>query len=195
MKKILLMMALIVGIFSSSARDNYSHDVNSLPVAARTMLKNNFKAAVNHIKIEKELGRIHEYEVVLNDGSEITFDHSGNWKDVEMGKNKAVPTALVPVGIATYVNQHQNKSKVIGIEKKKSGYEVELANGVEIKFDSNGKFISYEYSVKIGRIPAGANGLTRPSAPASFVGRDVTYVNKCDKDIEKRNYICIFTMR
>lgn len=144
MKKFLFVLAMIAVIFSVSARDNYSHDINSLPIAARTTLKNNFKATVNHIKIEKELGRISEYEVVLNDGSEITFDHNGNWKDIEMRKDRAVPAAFIPVAISSFVKEHQKKALIIGIEKKRSGYEVELSNGCEIKFNSDGKFLHYD---------------------------------------------------
>lgn len=84
MKKILLIMAVIVGVFSASARDTYSGDVNVLPTAARTILKNNFKSDVNHIKIDKDFGRVSEYDVILNDGSEISFDRNGNWKDIEV---------------------------------------------------------------------------------------------------------------
>lgn len=144
MKKILLILAVIVGVFSASARDTYSHDVKVLPVAAQTVLKNNFKADVSHIKIEKDWGRISEYDVVLTDGSEISFDSKGNWKDIEMRRDASVPKALVPAAITEFVKQNQKNAKVTGIEKKRSGYEVELSNGVEMKFNSDGKFVRYD---------------------------------------------------
>lgn len=144
MKKILFILAMVVGVFAASARDTYSHDINVLPVAAQTTIKNNFKADVSHIKIDKDLGRISEYDVVLTDGTEITFDRNGNWKDVEVRRNGAVPTALVPTEIATYVKQNQKNTTVTGIEKKKSGYEVELSNGIEMKFNAKGQFIKYD---------------------------------------------------
>lgn len=134
----------MLGVLSVSARDNYSHDVNVLPVAAQTILKNNFKAQVNHIKIEKEWGKIREYEVILTDGSEISFDSKGNWKDIEVRKNASVPSALVPKAISTYVKQNQKKVNITGIEKNRNGYEVELSNGVEMKFNSEGKFLRYD---------------------------------------------------
>lgn len=137
-------MAMLVGIVSVSAREKYSHDINTLPAAAQTTVKNNFKASVSHIKIEKELGRVSEYDVVLTDGSEITFDRNGNWKDVEVRKNGSVPASFVPAEIAKYIKQTQKNVKVIGIEKKKSGYEVELSNGVDMKFNSKGEFLRYD---------------------------------------------------
>lgn len=144
MKKILVFLAMITAIVAASARDSYSHDVNVLPVAAQTVLKNNFKAGVSHIKIDKTLGKVTEYDVVLTDGSEITFDKNGNWKDVEVRKGASVPGAFVPDAIKTYVKQNQKNSKIIGIEKNRSGYEVELTNGVEMKFNSAGQFLRYD---------------------------------------------------
>lgn len=144
MKRLLLIMALLVGIFSASARNNYSHDVNILPIAAQTILKNNFKSGVSHIKIEKDWGKVSEYDVVLTDGSEITFDKNGNWKDVEVKVGNSVPSVFVPSAIQAYVKENQKKTKIVGIEKNRSGYEVELSNGVEMKFNSEGKFLRYD---------------------------------------------------
>lgn len=144
MKKLLLLFALLTAAFCASARDNYSHDVTVLPTAARTQLKNNFKAKVSHIKIEKDFGRITEYDVVLTDGSEITFDSKGNWKDIEVRQNTSVPRALIPAAIASYVKANQKNTKIVGIEKHRSGYDVELSNGVEMKFNADGKFIRYD---------------------------------------------------
>lgn len=138
------MLLLMVGIFSVSARDNYSHDVNVLPKAAQVILKNNFKADVSHIKIDKDWGKISEYDVVLTDGSEISFDRNGNWKDIEVRANASVPDNLIPPTILSYVKQTQKNVKITGIEKNRSGYEVELSNGVEMKFNSAGKFLKFD---------------------------------------------------
>ena len=144
MKKLLLIIAVIMGVFSLQARDTYSHDVKILPAAAQTTLKNNFKSDVSHIKIDKSWGKISEYDVVLTDGSEITFDSHGNWKDIEVRGNGSVPKAFIPSSISDYVKQNQRNANIIGIEKKKSGYDVELSNGVEMKFNAKGQFLKYD---------------------------------------------------
>lgn len=144
MKKLVILLAVILGIFTASARDNYSHDSAILPNSAQTILKNNFKAGVSHIKIEKDFGKIKEYDVVLNDGTEVTFDSHGNWKDIEVRQNASVPSTLVPKAISEYVKLNQKKVKITGIEKNRSGYEVELSNGVEMKFNSEGQFLRYD---------------------------------------------------
>lgn len=145
MKKILLALAMIVGIgISASARDNYSHDVNVLPAAARTVLKANFKSDVSVIKIDKDFGRVSKYEVVLTDGSEVTFDRNGNWKDIESPMAGAVPAKMVPKGISDFVRSNQKNTRIVGIERDRGGYEVELSNGVDMKFDKNGRFLKYD---------------------------------------------------
>ncbi len=144
MKKLFLLLEVFLGIATASARNNYSHDINILPETAQTVLKENFKADVSHIKIGKEFGRIREYDVVMTDGSEISFDKHGNWKEVEVGQSTSVPTALIPNPIKTFVNENQKKAKVTGIEKKNYGYDVELSNGQDVKFTEKGKFIRYD---------------------------------------------------
>lgn len=143
MKKLLLVFAFLLSVFVMQGRDNYTHDVSKLPVAARTVLKNNFKAGVSHIKIEKDLGRVSEYEVVLNDGTEITFDKDGNWKEIEVSSQKSIPKNFVPQVISDYVKKAQKNAKITGIEKSRKGFEVELSNGVEMKFDTKGNFLRY----------------------------------------------------
>lgn len=143
MKKILFIIALILGAASASATRNYSRDMNILPDTAKEVISQNFKSPVSHIRIGREFGRIREYDVVLKDGSEIYFDKRGVWKEIEVGEASAVPTALVPHPIQSYVKDH-HKTRVVGIEKTNSGFDVELSNGQEIKFTEKGKFIRYD---------------------------------------------------
>lgn len=145
MKKILTLLAMFVGVVCfASARDIYAHDASVLPAAAQTTLKNNCKAGVSVVKIDKDFGRISEYEVVLTDGTEVTFDHNGNWKDVEVGIKSSVPKGFIPAAIANYIAKNQPKVRVIGIEKSSRGYEVDLSNGVEMKFDAAGNFLRFD---------------------------------------------------
>lgn len=144
-KRILIALVAVAAVSASAmARDTYSRDASSLPKAAQTTLKNNFKANISVVKIEKELGRVSEYEVILNDGTEISFDRDGNWKDIEVAATKSVPSAFIPAAITQYIKTAQPNQKVIGISKERKGYEVELTNGVEMKFDKQGKFLRYD---------------------------------------------------
>ena len=146
MKKILLaVIIMLTACVAAYARDRYAHDASVLPPAAQNFLKTYFnKADVSIVKIDKELGRVSEYEVILDNGSEVTFDRSGNWKEVEMSKSASVPKGIVPESIAGYVKANHKNAHVVGVEKNNHGYEVELSDGIEIKFDLNGKFKRYD---------------------------------------------------
>lgn len=144
-KKILLTIAIVLGLSTAAmARDTYAHDASVLPQAAQTTLKNNMKAKVSVVKIEKTLGRVEEYEVIMNDGTEVTFDRDGNWQNVEVNRNSSVPSGFVPKAIAEFVKKNHSGQKIIGIEKDRKGYEVEITNGIDMKFDRDGNFLRYD---------------------------------------------------
>lgn len=144
-KKLLIALVVLIGASATAvAGDTYSHDVSVLPQAAQTILAQHFKANVSVVKIDKDYGRVSEYEVILTNGTEISFDRNGNWKNVEVGANATIPSAFIPSQIAEYVKANMSGKKIVGIEKKRSGYDVELSNGVDMKFDKDGQFIRYD---------------------------------------------------
>lgn len=144
MKKLILIIAIVLGVLNVSAKDRYSHDAGILPESAQAMLEDNFKSKVNHIKVGKQFGYIREYDVVMTDGAEIKFDKHGNWQDIEVNRASTVPVDLVPNPINNFVKKNQGNAKVTGIEKKNFGYEVELSNGVDMLFTEKGKFVRYD---------------------------------------------------
>lgn len=145
MKKLLLAFALILGSMTAlSAKDKYAHDASVLPESARSTIASNFKAAVSLVKIDKGIGGIHEYEVILTDGTEISFDKNGNWDNVETSRHTSVPGGFIPAGVKDYVARQHAGTKIVGIDKERNGYEVELSNGIDMKFDKSGKFIRYD---------------------------------------------------
>lgn len=144
-RKLLIAIIAILSVsVSATARDTYARDASVLPKSAQTILANNFKSKVSIVKIDKSFGRVSEYEVVLTDGTEITFDRNGNWDNIEVANTGAIPSALIPEAISGYVKKNQPGQKIIGIDKERSGYEIELSNGVEIKFDHQGQFVRYD---------------------------------------------------
>ena len=135
--------ALMLGLTACSAK-NVSHDASILPTKARELISQNFTSAISLVEEEKNFGKVTEYEVNLTDGSEITFNHSGEWTSVDTPNNIPVPAGLVPTAIAKYVAQKHQGALIVGIEKEKKGFEVELSNGVDISFDKAGNFLSYD---------------------------------------------------
>ena len=145
LKRIIMGLAIMfVGALSASASDTLTRDASTLPTVARELISKNFKAGISLIKIDKTLGHIDEYDVVLTDGTEISFDNKGNFKEVETAEAKAVPNGLVPAGITTYIATSHKGQHIVSLERKRNGWEVELSNGIDIRFDKNGTFLRYD---------------------------------------------------
>lgn len=110
--------------------------VKDLPVPARNIVKNHFKGR-KIVKAERESGLSGvTYEVILNNGDEITFNSKGGWVDIDC-KAGTVPFSVIPVAIANYVKQNYSGVPIQKIERGRVNYEVELSNGVEIYFDKS----------------------------------------------------------
>lgn len=142
MKKLVtLMLCLCLCACVAFARTNISRNVADLPSAAQSMLKTHFgKTGVNHIKIDhKTLGGT-DYDVILNNGTEIEFDSNGNWKEIDCGQT-AVPAKLILPAIQKYVNTNYAGTKIVQIEIERNKYKIELSNGLDLEFSRNGKFL------------------------------------------------------
>ena len=84
-----------------------------------------------------------DYEVYLANGTKVEFTLQGEWKEVKC-PGSAVPAAIIPAAISKYVKANFPNSTIVKIDKKYSGYDIELNNDMELKFDKNGRFLSYD---------------------------------------------------
>ena len=117
--------------------------VEQLPAPAKTFVKKYFpQATIEYATKDTEfMGTT--YEVRLSDGTEVDFDKKGNWDNVDC-KTKAVPASLVPAAIAQYVRAHYPNTVIVKIDKERGGYEIELSNDLDLKFNSKGKLIGID---------------------------------------------------
>ncbi|MEE0978255.1 MAG: PepSY-like domain-containing protein [Muribaculaceae bacterium] len=145
MKKLaslLLAMLMVAGI--ASARDRISRDMSTLPAAAQQIIKTHFgKTGVNHIKIDSKTFGGEEYDVILNNGTEIEFDQSGNIKEIDCG-SRAIPDQLILKPIRDFVAKNFKGQKIVAMEVKRNRYEIELLSGQELEFDRAGKFLKVD---------------------------------------------------
>ncbi len=114
-----------------------------LPDAARSFINEYFaENTISYIKKDRGLANI-SYEVVLQDGTEIEFDKSGNWDSIDCKRN-AVPAGLVPDAIPEYVQVNFPGQLIVKIDREAFGYEIELSSDLELKFDKNGKMLEID---------------------------------------------------
>lgn len=138
-KAILLVLITLVASMSMELMAGTPVSSSELPKAAVAFINKHFSADKIR-KVEKDSGRRGlEYEVDMVSGAEIEFTEDGNWKDVKAARGNAVPAAVVPSAIAAYVASNFKGQTIVEISRKRGGYEVELANGTELKLTEDAK--------------------------------------------------------
>ena len=147
MKKMLFAVAalLIAGTSTTAFADGNDRPItlDKLPVAAQTFLKTHFADLTLAFAVEDPKFIGSEYEVTYTDRTEVDFDNDGEWSSVER-RYEAIPASIVPTQIAEYVAKSFNGSFIKKIERNKYTWEVELSNGLEIKFDRQFRVIDID---------------------------------------------------
>lgn len=141
MKKLFAILTLVlIAVGPVAARDRVTHDVNELPAEARVIINKYYpKTGIHHIKIESKLFGGDDYEVVLNNGTEIEFDSKGSLKEIDCGAT-AVPEGLVLKPIRDYVAKNFKGRKIVSLDVDRNSYDVELSDGTDLEFDRSGNF-------------------------------------------------------
>ena len=59
-------------------------------------------------------------------------------------KQGEVPSALVPAFIQNYVRKNHAGIRVVKIERKRTTFEAELSNGLDLTFNSQGQLLKID---------------------------------------------------
>ena len=141
MKKILLssVIAMAACLFacSCSAKDIIVK-VQDLPQTVQSFLAAHF----SNIGVAVAIKDGHEYEIRMDNGWEMEFDNKGQWEKIDCKRDEvpASVTSLIPESIVTYLSSNFEKAFITEITKDHSGYDIELSNGLDLEFSSNGRF-------------------------------------------------------
>ncbi|MBR1620862.1 MAG: PepSY-like domain-containing protein [Prevotella sp.] len=139
----LAMLMLTVGM-TACADNEKVIEFNQLPKAAQNLVNKHFRGKkVALVRVDYD-GMRREYDVTFNDGSKIEFNSKGQWTDIECRTSK-VPSALIPMQISRYVNKNYPATAIKKIEHDRYGYEIELSNGLEIKFNKKMKVTEIDH--------------------------------------------------
>lgn len=146
MKRInyLLIVLSLLSVMACAGNDKITSDTNVLPVSSRQFISDHFKdTPVSHIQIEKNLIRISSYDVILTDGTNVEFNHKGEWKEIKR-HGLPIPQAIIPEVIQGLIKKNYSSNKVVKIEKEIRDYEIKLDNGLEMTFDLKGNLIDID---------------------------------------------------
>ncbi|EAL2856137.1 hypothetical protein A3694_03090 [Campylobacter coli] len=135
--KLKLGLAALLGATVLFARDIIV-PASELPRNAQDFISKNFKTA--QIALVKK--DIDSYDVTLNDGTEIDFIITGEWKDVD-GKYKALPNSIMP-NIMPKISASSN-AQIIEVSREINGYKFELSNQLKIYTDAQGNILGQKF--------------------------------------------------
>lgn len=117
-------------------------NAQALPNAITAFIKQQFpNATVVGVEPDHDHGGL-EYDVYLSDGTQLDFDANNQWEKVEC--MRGVPAFFVPKAIASYVKGTYQNVAITKINKELHGYDIELANGMELSFDRSGRFLGMD---------------------------------------------------
>ena len=144
MKQKALLILAVVGMLTAMAScDDKPVVPAELPASVQQFVQQYFPdQTISYAK--KDLDWFtYTYQVFLVDGTEVSFDTDNQWDKVDTRTNP-VPQAIVPAPIATYVNTSLPNVAIVSIDKESHGYDVDLANGLELKFNKQGALMELD---------------------------------------------------
>lgn len=143
MKKVSsLLLALVMVVALSSCEKEEVVGIEEIPSVGQAFLDEHFgDQTVVSVKREKESSEGGEYEVRLDNGVTVKFDKGGNWEDVDAPVNGSLPTTFILTPIVDYVEAEYPNVGINGIDKERQGFDVELTDGVDLVFDTEGNFV------------------------------------------------------
>lgn len=142
MKKMFLMVLAVFAALPTFA-DERPIQVGQLPEKVRSFVATYFEGTtIDFAQIENRASLV-QYEIVLSDGSELQFNKQGKWTEIKR-KKSAVPSAIIPSKIQTYINVTYPNAFIKEVEHDDRLYELILSNGFKLTFNSSLKLIDID---------------------------------------------------
>ena len=143
MKKSKLFLIAVICMMTQSisaiAQDTFI-STEQLSATIKDFVRQNFPGQIiEYANIEADSDDAN-IEICLNNGIEIDFDMNENWERVDC-YYMSVPRQLIPDMRAIYVDSHFSGEEIVKIDKEIYGYEIELSNGLELKFNHQGELL------------------------------------------------------
>ncbi|MFZ4261216.1 PepSY-like domain-containing protein [Sphingobacterium sp. HJSM2_6] len=138
-----LVFAISLSIGLSKAQEKLIA-YQQLPQPAKNFIEKQFSdLKVSVISLEKELLQGNTFNVLFTNGTSLEFDKKGNWTELD-GKMNPIPAQLIPPTIVSHIQKSFPNNHIVQIKKEKTGYEVELTNGIDLKYNRKGEFIKID---------------------------------------------------
>ncbi len=138
MKKSIIIATMFTLATAAIFADRVVHP-DSIPPRAKSFISQYFSGrSAQYVEAD-----FNEYEVHLNDGTEIQFTGSGDWHEIK--SYMGIPAGVLPPEVGRYAAQVYPNVPIIEAKKEWRGYELKLANRMEMYFDNSGRFLGQKF--------------------------------------------------
>ena len=130
--------AMVLGLlaFASCSDDDKKISYSELPANAKAIIELYFPGQTSVYTEKSKDDGTTNYDVTLNNGTEIEFDKSGNWIYVDCKYTK-LPTGILPDKIADYITEKYPTASAYKVDKEYGGYQVNINNGLKLIFSAD----------------------------------------------------------
>lgn len=141
MKRFILFLLTLPLLQAAYAQTEYTtRDFEILPDAAQNFIRKHFSALTPQQIVIDTKGDINRYEITLHGGIKIEFDHRGKWVKIDCHKT-ALPDSVKASRIREFIEKNYPGQYICLIEREDQGYRIELLNGTNLAFDSDGSYL------------------------------------------------------
>ena len=123
----------------------YAQNINDLPERVSDYIDQNFPTAeIDKVDVNNSWYNMSDsetYEVELANGMELDFNKKGEITEIENDEGEMIPEDVFDRSVRDYVERNYADAVIVNYEIDKDGYDLELEDGRELTFDSEGTFL------------------------------------------------------
>ncbi|MDL2239686.1 PepSY-like domain-containing protein [Bacteroidales bacterium OttesenSCG-928-L14] len=143
MKRLSFIIILLLTVqLSAKASNDKAITFEELPVQSQQFIKQHFaNQTIALIKMDCDI-LDKSYEVIFTNGNKVEFNRRGDWKEIFC---KQMPEEVIPSEIKKYVLKNYPNNAIVKIERESRGrHEIDLQNGLSLKFDAQYNLIDID---------------------------------------------------
>ena len=143
MKRIIALI-LSLSVFALSAKaDDKPIDYEQLPAAAKEFIQSDFPSlSISFITRDADLLDT-TYDVHFTNGLKLEFNSKGEWKEIS-NATALIDTKYIPKEILASIASRWPDAGIKKIERYRQGYEIELTNRLELKYDKHFRLVEID---------------------------------------------------
>ena len=139
MKKLLFLVFMMTTIILTGCDKETILNENDIPAEIKTYVETHFPGAKILQCVKDKDGLELNYDVIIDGNFQLEFNKKKVIESID-GVSK-LPDSVIPAKILTYVQTNYVSNFITDWELDRNNQQVELDNGIELKFNKNGDFL------------------------------------------------------